>query len=336
MQFAAKKVFVGRQHEEVDEEELRGVRAQLETASRSARAPVRSKRVEYNATNVLALDLPSLVSTAVISTGEMLRCTCGAVFSSVSKVEGKSWQCEFCRAVNDFSLEEEERPKTETVDYLLSGPKFEHASEDEFTVMFVVDTSGSMCVTQSVEAGKIKLKGGAVQDAEVLAFREHGAAQILPNEQQNVQYVSRLQCVQAAVEAQILALKKSHPRCKGEERSIWYFVSEIFAFPRSWGCQLQLRCHHGRRRNVSSSDNCGGSSQQFGWPHQLWRPSVQAADCLGKCGKTHFLCVQLDRKGNHCVGTRVVRRSWNDAQRFSGQQDHYLHRWNGQHGGWKH
>ncbi len=166
----------------------------------------------------MSLDLPSLISSATILTGDMLRCNCGAVFSAVSKVDGlesnaKTWECEFCKRVNPFALEDEECPKTETVDYLLSGPKLDISSADEFTVLFVCDTSGSMCVTQPVEAGKIKLKGGAI-DAEVLAFREHGALQALPNEAQGLQYVSRLQCVQAAIEAQILALKKAHPKCK--------------------------------------------------------------------------------------------------------------------------
>ena len=200
------------------------------------------RKVEAASTNVIVLDLPSLVTNATIMTGEPLACKCGAVFSSVSAVDKTSnkpvWSCDFCGVANDFTLSDEEKPAVDTVDYLISGPTaVGDASADTHTVILVCDFSGSMAVTTETNQ---KLKGRAAASADVLAFREQGAAQYLPNERRDVQYVSRLQCVQAAVEYQIETLAKKSPNVKV---GVVVFNSEVTCL----GDGTTPACHHCRR-----------------------------------------------------------------------------------------
>ncbi len=229
--------------EEVDADEIRGgvrftsSKAQPSPAyAPSSRAPPADRvRVEEGAnTNVVALPLGELKDGVSVMTGDMVLCACGAAFSHISKIDAPDagnnnnnngaavdataasamagiWTCEFCSAANNVSVEKEEIPVASKVDYMLSGPTANAANAtDAYTIIFVVDTSGSMCVTVPV-AGGLRIKGGQRPSDEVLAFREGGAAQYLPNERQGEQYVSRLQCVVAAVEAQVDALRQSKP-----------------------------------------------------------------------------------------------------------------------------
>ena len=73
-------------------------------------------------------------------------------------------------------------------------------------VLFVVDTSGSMCVTSEVP-GSVTLKGDR-RSANNQLRREHGGDnnQFLPGQRRDVTYVSRMQAVQAAINAQIEAM----------------------------------------------------------------------------------------------------------------------------------
>ncbi len=189
--------------------------APLRPVSAAAGAAQPKKRqVEYVGANVVQLDLPTLVANASVATGEMLSCgQCAAAFSAVSKVVQGVWTCEFCSAENKCTLDEAEMPKTDAVDYLIRGPT-EEVRPDEISIIFVVDVSGSMCVTTAVDKN-VRLKGqGAGPGADVLAFREAGAQQLMPNERQGTTYISRLQCVQAAVESQIENLRKRSLQAK--------------------------------------------------------------------------------------------------------------------------
>jgi hypothetical protein len=103
-------------------------------------------------------------------------------------------------------------PKGDSIDYLLSVPPEKSDLTD--IIVFCIDTSGSMCCTSEV-TGEIKVKENAQlsQSLDQFIERENGvvAQQFLPNERRNATYVSRLQCVQAAVLAQIEQLVKEHP-----------------------------------------------------------------------------------------------------------------------------
>ena len=60
-----------------------------------------------------------------------------------------NWRCEFCGTVNeDLAIEDEEKPRRDSLDYMLAPPS---VSEDgEGLIIFCVDVSGSMCVTSEI------------------------------------------------------------------------------------------------------------------------------------------------------------------------------------------
>jgi len=68
-----------------------------------------------------------------------------------------------------------------------------------------------MCVTSEI-AGKHTLRGG---DASKLAsLNTEGTNQFRPGQNRNVTYVSRLQAVAAAVDAQLELMEREHPHRK--------------------------------------------------------------------------------------------------------------------------
>jgi len=136
------------------------------------------------------------------------------------------WHCEFCgfsnplRGVDDL----EELPKTSTVDYLVAPPPEINAGEGSSSgvrppsssnVIFVIDTSGSMCVTTEIQ-GKAKLKGSEAREETFKnLLKEHreyaGFDQHIPGQSRAVTYVSRLQSIQAAIEEQIRKIVRTEP-----------------------------------------------------------------------------------------------------------------------------
>lgn len=101
------------------------------------------------------------------------------------------------------SLEDEEIPKKEAVNYILENEAAEEAkklSEEEVSVVFCLDISGSMCVTTEID-GKHKVKGDNNSDLmEMMKFSD-GSDQFFSGQKRNTTFVSRLQCVQAAIDS---------------------------------------------------------------------------------------------------------------------------------------
>jgi len=215
------------------------MQAAPQLASQAATAvppePRRQQRQRYHRkidTNVMNISLGTITSTATIATGEAQTCEgCGACASALSKLtkvempdigtEMYEWNCEFCGHSQTLELDAEELPGTEsTVDFILE-PAVSNATgaatgaaagggggsskemDGSGLVLFVVDTSGSMCVTSEVP-GSVKLKGDKATENQALR-REHGGDnnQYLPGQRRDVTYVSRMQAVQAAINAQI-------------------------------------------------------------------------------------------------------------------------------------
>ena len=78
----------------------------------------------------------------------------------------------------------------------------------DISVVFCLDISGSMCVSQAIE-GKHKIKGDntAELNKNLKKFGD-GSDQFLSNSEKNKTYVSRIQCVKAAIETQIQDMSK--------------------------------------------------------------------------------------------------------------------------------
>lgn len=158
------------------------------------------------------------------------------------------WNCEFCSAVNaGLQLAPEELPAAlaanvasitdaspsrhaaiRGVDYLLVPPAADSApaaggggggavaaeADDTTSIVFVNDTSGSMCITEAVaDAIARRLRGVESRAANLARLKASGddANQFLPGEQRGVTYVSRLQALQAAISAQVESLARSKP-----------------------------------------------------------------------------------------------------------------------------
>eukprot|EP01102_Stenamoeba_stenopodia_P022791 TRINITY_DN962_c0_g1_i1.p1 TRINITY_DN962_c0_g1~~TRINITY_DN962_c0_g1_i1.p1 ORF type:complete len:878 (-),score=250.65 TRINITY_DN962_c0_g1_i1:198-2831(-) len=132
--------------------------------------------------------------------------------SSSSQEPRQYWHCEFCGFYNEFDLAPEEVPQTDTVDYVIA-PATVSESADDSNIIFCIDISGSMCVTTEI-IGRVDLKGQKQLDADLRNHAARHGDQYLPGQNRNVTYVSRLQCVQAAVEHQIELIAKEHPKKK--------------------------------------------------------------------------------------------------------------------------
>jgi len=167
-------------------------------------------------TNVVEIPLTAISSDTVISTGDPVFCEdCRALLNACSVLQQAVepghfvWPCEFCGAVNQVVLETEEIPHDKKLKYIVeaAGTGAQSAS-DSASILLCIDISGSMCVTQPAIT-KVKLKTQKV-DAEMLRLqREFGEGFVPPAKGRT--YVSRLECVQAAIEAQLQDLVRQQP-----------------------------------------------------------------------------------------------------------------------------
>ena len=131
------------------------------------------------------------------------------------------WICKFCNHINIITIVDGEIPKQETVDYILEAAptlSTEEKQKDktESQIIFCVDVSGSMCVTQPIDAkhSQFKLRGSRLdKDHDNLSQFIDGNANHL-NQQSDIQYVSRLQCVQSSIDEQINNIAKNNPNYK--------------------------------------------------------------------------------------------------------------------------
>ena len=174
-----------------------------------------------------------------MATGDPVFCKqCNAAFNMYSKIteEGKAeegsepeqvWNCEFCNTKNQIMMEAEEIPKTDQVNYILEAAAQVHdkkmMGKQEISVVFAIDISGSMCVTKQIQ-GKHSIKGDKTRAMQELMKFSDGSDQKLQGEQGNFTYVSRMQCVQAAIDSQI---KEMHSGAPDRKLGIVTFNHEV-------------------------------------------------------------------------------------------------------------
>eukprot|EP00026_Physarum_polycephalum_P001882 Phypoly_transcript_01885.p1 GENE.Phypoly_transcript_01885~~Phypoly_transcript_01885.p1 ORF type:complete len:979 (+),score=188.07 Phypoly_transcript_01885:120-3056(+) len=158
-----------------------------------------TRKVKRANTNVFSVSLGSLMEEKdKLREQDLVRCkSCSAIFSFVSKLSGQDWSCEFCGAMNyNLNLKEREiiTPKSNVVDYVIRAPppKISIQGPSDSLVVFVLDISGSMSVTTEIPKGHglVKIRG------------------VPPN----TQHISRMQCMQAAVDMQLEEIYKQHPK----------------------------------------------------------------------------------------------------------------------------
>ncbi len=166
-------------------------------------------------TNVIEIQLGTLEHAEQLATGEPVFCSkCGAVLSLNSRplivkdaASGKSiWTCEFCNGKNELVLDEEEIPKTDTLTYIMEkvappavkqdepmkdvAAKEPVPKDDDISVIFCIDVSGSM------DAAKFVKEGKAMKYVK------------------NKSYPTRLEGVKVAIDNQIERMTKESPNRK--------------------------------------------------------------------------------------------------------------------------
>lgn len=174
-------------------------------------------------TNVLCFDLSILKNKSEIATGDAVFCTkCKAMLNSHSNIEkapetgDQIWGCEFCGNNNKIILEDEEIPKVDELTYVIESAQQamdKKGGSQDITIMFCIDISGSMCVTQPV-SGKLSLKYDKVNKLKDLMKFSDGSYQYMSDESSNQTYISRMQCVQTAIESQLKELSSGAPKRK--------------------------------------------------------------------------------------------------------------------------
>ena len=111
-----------------------------------------------------------------MTAGDPELCTdCQAILNKDSKLspmkdkeDTYEWICEFCNKKNEVCLDSEEIPKANVVNYLVEAAaqvqdKKIGGAEQDISVVFCIDISGSMCVTEAVE-GKHQIRGDKQKD----------------------------------------------------------------------------------------------------------------------------------------------------------------------------
>jgi Sec23/Sec24 zinc finger/Sec23/Sec24 trunk domain len=175
-------------------------------------------------TNVVSLDLGSLKEAVVMATGDPIFCKkCSAAFNLYSRVNEinenqQLWICEFCSNGNEISIDTEEIPRGKMLDYMLmsSSQVIEESKEvigdtGDITIIFCIDISGSMCVTEPVN-GRISLK--VKKNVDLGGFADFDMSEQFLEGDDQVTYISRLECVQAAIESQLESMSILAPKRK--------------------------------------------------------------------------------------------------------------------------
>lgn len=201
-------------------------------------APRRTMRYKKASTNILSLDLSVLEDPAerVQPKEQIIRCSsCGAIHGGTSLVP-RQWRCEFCDTANsDLEVDataadtinnnnsNNEQSASSEIEYVIYEPErqvLEESDSDDSLVIFVVDISGSMCVTTEIPPGHGLVQLSALKhhverlkkQFQDMMFDTDVNSQFLPGQRRDSCFISRLVCVQSAIEKQLEEIKLQHPR----------------------------------------------------------------------------------------------------------------------------
>ena len=139
-----------------------------EAREKRAEGEVKNEYRQEVDTNVVAINFKVLKEQGELATGDPIFCSsCQALFNKYSLAKGDEevkheelkeheqlWVCEFCNNKNVIQVDEEEIPKTNAVNYILEAVEKgagKQVGEEDFSVVFCVDVSGSMCVSKAIK-----------------------------------------------------------------------------------------------------------------------------------------------------------------------------------------
>ena len=172
-------------------------------------------------TNVVCVKLSTLQNRGCIATGDAIFCSnCGSALNyrseltaQASDASKQTWVCEFCELPTEVTVEAEEFPQEDTMDYMIMSQPVVAAEQRDATdvaVIFCIDISGSMVVSQAV-SGQLQLRGIRNIASELQGFSDFNLAEQYMLGGRDTTYVSRLQCVQAAIDSQLTDTANKYP-----------------------------------------------------------------------------------------------------------------------------
>ncbi|KAL4491824.1 hypothetical protein ABPG72_006079 [Tetrahymena utriculariae] len=135
------------------------------------------------------------------------------------------WNCEFCKTKNVINVELEEVPKQEDVIYMVQSVNMRNVQEnaqnfeEENTIVFVIDVSGSMSVTAPIKNKDTNtFKHSTMVSSEefemLKQFMDEEDIYQYTQMQQKQNFISRKQCVLAAIQQQMEDLAENQPNKK--------------------------------------------------------------------------------------------------------------------------
>ena len=180
-------------------------------------------------TNVCAIRYNSLEKKSEMILPNLYKCqNCQAYLNKYSKLDSTEknntyeWKCEFCFHTNQITIEKNNIPQKEIIENCLNPIIGKEANkDDESTLIFCFDISGSMC--QSYNVGyQLREKFNKIigkKPAKRSLFSEYNDNN---NEdysnydfnQNNTNYISRLDLVKLSIENNINSLLKNSPNTK--------------------------------------------------------------------------------------------------------------------------
>lgn len=179
-------------------------------------------------TNIICIGFSILKQDpkSLIQNGDPILCSnCKVGFNCHSKSEyleskkARLWICEFCGHQNFLQIDENEVPSKEDCLYLLEPPALKQNDiNDNLNIILCIDFSGSMSVTKELK-GKLDFRHSSTEDIEAFkSFMEPWEflqmKREIELESANKTFVSRKQCVLAAIESQLTEMKNETPNRK--------------------------------------------------------------------------------------------------------------------------
>ena len=173
-------------------------------------------------TNVFVLKLATLETPVPNIGGSPIKCkNCSSILNLYSALQSKDngfeWKCEFCDTVNPCTMDKDSIPIPPSFDMVIekkaeTTKKETEKLDDESSLIFCFDVSGSMSQSYQVDS-KVLKKFRSIQknSAKQKMLQQHMFGDAYNNDDS---YISRMECVQIAIENNIRELVKTSPKVK--------------------------------------------------------------------------------------------------------------------------
>ena len=186
--------------------------------------------------NILGIEYNQILEKEFSLNEKPIKCDkCNAIlnmFSNINLIENDKykWECEFCKKINEIELNKDSIPLTKNIDYIIEQPKEietpkigEKKSnlDDDTSLIFCFDISGSMSQSYNVSKEVYdKIKGN--KNNKRIKYQKIDYGNDLEDEDnrfdkfynRNINIVSRLETLQAAISANIKKIAKDSPNIK--------------------------------------------------------------------------------------------------------------------------